>query len=214
MADAVKRAYRSELRAAQAGETRNAVVTGATELFCARGYGATTVDDVAKSAGVSRKTVFTAVGGTLELLKTAIDVAVAGDDAPVALADRLVVRDLLDNDDPRALLAGWVHMLVDIDTRVGALMRALEVAADADPEAYVLIEQSQRERLSGARAVVRRLVSLDALNPALTRSEATDIAWLASDPVLYDRMVRTRKWSTARFEKWLADSLCRQLLKR
>ncbi len=31
---------------------------------------------------------------------------------------------------------------------------------------------------------------------------------------LYDRMVRTRKWSTARFEKWLADSLCRQLLKR
>ena len=33
----------------------------------------------------------------------------------IALADRGVIRSLLDEADPAALIAGWVHVLVDID---------------------------------------------------------------------------------------------------
>jgi AcrR family transcriptional regulator len=214
MARGVKRDYHSDLRAAQALQTRRAIVAAASELFTAQGYGTTTVDAVAKAAGVSRKTVFTAVGGKLDLLKTALDWAVAGDDRPVALADRSVVRGLLNETDPERLITGWVHVLVDIDSRVGSLMRALEVAANVDAEAQTLVDDSQRQRLAGARAVVRRLVALGALKPGLSRDKAVDVAWLASDAVLHDRLVRTRGWSAGRFEDWLAEGLIEQLIGR
>ncbi|MGZ5390811.1 MAG: TetR/AcrR family transcriptional regulator, partial [Mycobacterium sp.] len=204
--------YRSDLRSAQALQTRRAIVTAASELFAAQGYGATTVDAVAAAAGVSRKTVFTAVGGKLDLLKTALDWAVAGDDQQLALADRSDIRGLLDQMDPEKLVIGWVNVLVNIDSRVGPMMRALEIAANVDAEAQDLLDDSQRRRLAGARTIVRRLVALGALKPGLNQNQAADIAWLASDPMLHDRLVRTRGWPRGRFEKWLAELLLEQLI--
>ncbi|ORB62064.1 TetR/AcrR family transcriptional regulator [Mycolicibacterium tusciae] len=212
MSSGVKRDYRSDLRAAQALETRRVIVTTASELFAARGYGATTVDAVAEAAGVSRKTVFTAVGGKLDLLKTALDWAVTGDDRQLALADRNDLRELLEQSDPEKLITGWVHVLVDIDIRVGPLMRALEIAANGDTEAQDLLDESQRRRLAGARTIVRRLAALGALKPDLNHNQGVDIAWLASDPMLHDRLVRTRGWSRGRFEQWLAEFLLEQLI--
>src|SRR4051794_22358447 len=127
MNDSAKRDYRSTLRAAQAADTRQSIVAAAARLFIADGYGRTTIDGVAESAGVSRKTVFSAVGGKVELLKSALDWAVAGDDEPIAIADRPAIRALLALEDPAALLAGWVRALVEIDVRAASLLHALEV---------------------------------------------------------------------------------------
>jgi AcrR family transcriptional regulator len=212
MGESVKRDYRSELRAAQATETRRSIVAAASRLFVEDGYGSTTIDAVADAAGVSRKTVFTAVGGKLELLRTALDWAVAGDDRPVALADRPDIRRLLAERDPQALLRGWVRILVEADARVAGLYRALEVAAGVDPAAQAVLAESQRQRLDGARQIVKRLSALGALRPELTRSGAVDVAWLASDPALFDRLVRVRGWSTRRFGEWLCAGLIWQLV--
>src|SRR5690348_16637917 len=100
MSGTVKRQYRSDLRAAQAVDTRRRIVSSAARLFVEQGYGATTVDAVAEAAGVSRKTVFTAVGSKLDLLTTAVDWAVAGDDQPVPVADRSAMRRFLQQRDP------------------------------------------------------------------------------------------------------------------
>jgi AcrR family transcriptional regulator len=212
MATPVKREYRSDLRAAQATATRQSIVAAAARLFVDNGYGTTTIEAVAEAAGVSRKTVFTAVGGKLDLLKTALDWAVAGDDEPVALAERSAMRRHMRQRDPAALLTALAGSWTAIDERVGPLFGVVEVAAGIDADARALLDQSQRRRLDDARKVVRRLRDLDALSGDLTYDEAVDLVWLATDPVLYDRLVRTRGWSTARFEDWLADSLCRQLL--
>lgn len=88
MAGTVKRSYRSDLRTSQALDTRRRIVAAAAELFVSDGYAGASVDAIAAAAGVSRKTVFTAVGGKAELLALALDWAVAGDDAPRPLADR------------------------------------------------------------------------------------------------------------------------------
>lgn len=117
MVDPVKRDYRSALRAAQADDTRRAIVNAAAELFTADGYGATTIDAIAGASGVSRKTVFSAVGGKVALLKTALDWAVAGDDRPVALSDRPAFQDLFALEDPRRLLRDWVRLQVQIAER-------------------------------------------------------------------------------------------------
>lgn len=211
MSDVVKRDYRSELRAAQARETRRTIVAAAAQLFVTNGYGATTVDAIAASAGVSRKTVFAAVGGKADVLKLALDWAITGDDEPVALAERPDVRALLTTDDPDALLDGWATVLVGIDRRVAALHEALHTAADADAGAGAVLEQSDRERLAGARDVVARLRVLDALPQDLSLAHAADIAWLLADPALYNRLVQGRGWSPARFERWLASTLRAQL---
>jgi AcrR family transcriptional regulator len=213
MSEPVKRDYRSGLRAAQAADTRRLIVSAAARLFVEDGYGATTIDAVAEAAGVSRKTVFTAVGGKVDLLKTALDGAVAGDDEPIATADRPAHRDLLAVDDPGALLTAWVRVMVEIDVRVAGLFLALEVAADGDDAARGLLDESRAQRLAGARTVVKRLTALDALTGAVSRTDAVDLAWLATDPVLFDRFVRIRGWSVGKFETWLARMLTSQLLK-
>ena len=214
MSESVKRDYRSGLRAAQAADTRRLIVSAAARLFVEDGYGATTIDAVAEAAGVSRKTVFTAVGGKVDLLKTAMDWAVAGDDEPTAMADRAPLRALLELDDPVGLLTGWASVMVAIDVRVAGLSLALEVAADGDDAAGALLDESRRQRLAGARTVVKRLAALNALTDAVTRADAVDLAWLATDPVLFDRFVRIRGWSVAKFENWLARLLTEQLLRR
>ena len=212
MPDSVKRDYRSELRAAQAQETRRSIVAAATRLFVEGGYGATTIDAVAEAAGVSRKTVFTAVGGKLDLLKLALDWAVAGDDQAVALSDRAAIRRWMDQADPRQVLDGLAGMLAEIGARVGALYGALEVAAGIDPAARELAEELQRRRLDDARKVVGPLRDMKALTTDITYQEAVDLVWLAMDPALFDRLVRVRRWTTSRFKEWLASTLCRQLL--
>jgi AcrR family transcriptional regulator len=212
MAPAVKRDYRSDLRAAQALATRRSIVDAAARLFIDRGYGTTTIEAVAEAAGVSRKTVFTAVGGKLDLLKVALDWAVAGDDVPLALADRTGMRQLMQQRDPAVLLIGLAGSLTAIGDRVGPLFGVLEVAAGMDPAARALLEQSQRRRLDDARKIVDRLRDLDVLTGDLTYEEAVDLVWLATDPVLFDRLVRVRGWATARFAEWLAEHLCRELL--
>jgi AcrR family transcriptional regulator len=211
MVDGVKRDYRSALRTEQARTTRRSIIAAASQLFIENGYGATTIDAVAKAAGVSRKTVFTAVGSKVDLLRVAVDWAVAGDDLPVALADRAVLRHLLDQPDPSVLLTGWARIQAEIGARVAALSRALEVAAGTDDEARSLLAQLQSQRLDGACAIVERLRALDALAADLTYQEAIDLAWLATDAALFDRLVRVRGWSTTRFAEWLARYLITQL---
>jgi AcrR family transcriptional regulator len=212
MTAAVKRDYRSELRAAQAQETRRAIVAAASRLFVEDGYGATTIDAVAEAAGVSRKTVFTAVGAKLDLLKVALDWAVAGDDRPVAVADREEMRQALAADDATALLSGCARAIVAITARSAGLAQALEVAAGVDPAARELVERGQRYRLDDARRIVDRVRDLGALTSGVTYGEAVDLVWLAIDPVVFDRLVRVRGWSLRRFEKWLAGYLVTQLI--
>ena len=212
MSDNVKREYRSVRRAAQAEETKRTIVAAAATLFDEIGYGATTIDAVAAAAGVSRKTVFAAVGGKVDLVKTAVDWAVAGDDAATPVLDRPVMQAILARDDPRDLLAAWAPALVAIDGRVAGLSRALEVASETDDEARALLETFRQQRVSSSREIVKRLAAMDALSAEMSRTEAVDIAWLATDSVLYDRFVRVRGWSVRRFDAWLARFLTSQLL--
>lgn len=208
----MKRQYRSTLRSAQARQTRRLIVSAASRLFIEEGFGATTVDAVAEAAGVSRKTVFTAVGGKVELLKLAIEWAIAGDDDSIALAERPEIVALLQQTDPVALLRRWAGLLVAIDARVAPLLRALEIAAEVDATARSLYERLQGQRLQDARTVVNRLIELGALRGDLTSEEAADMAWLCGDSSLYDRLVRQRQWPIERFEHWLGRSLVHQLI--
>lgn len=211
MTEDVKRRYRSDLRAAQAQETRRRIVAAAARLFVENGYGATTIDGIAEAARVSRKTVFTSVGGKIELLRLAMDWAVAGDDADVPVSDREEMQRVLAGDDPAEILRGCAAVIAGINGRVADLFRTLEVAAGVEPEARTLLSASREQRSTDARTVTRRLRSLGMFTGRKAYEEAVDLIFLATDPHPFDVLVRQRGWSPARYAQWLGDSLIREL---
>src|ERR671917_379319 len=145
-----RRPYQSTLRAEQARATRRAIVEAAAVLFVELGWSGTTIDAVAARAGVSRKTVFTSVGGKAALLKLALDWALVGDDEPVPMSERQVIAEMERLTDPRALVARWAQFVAELEERAAPLADVLVVAADADPEAAQVHAESERNRLGGA----------------------------------------------------------------
>ena len=206
--------YTSEIRDEQARRTRRAIVAAAHDLFLAQGYAATTIDAIAEAAHVSRRTVFNSVGGKAALLKLALDWAIAGDDEPVAVADRPAVQAIQAETDPRRALALWAQMVTEIAARAAPIAGVLTAAADADPDAAQLVADGERDRMFGATAFIRQLASLHGLAPGLTRQHAADLCWLYADPYLYRRLVAQRGWTTGDFTQWLTSSLGATLLRR
>ncbi len=199
-----RRPYRSTLREEQARSTRRAIVEAGAALFVERGYAGTTMDDIAARAGVSRKTVFTSVGGKVPLLKQAIDWALVGDDEPVPLEDRPVVRELMAQSDPATAIELWARMVSVIAGRLARLHPVLTAAADVDQEAAALHAVSERNRLGGARTFVERLQEIDGLRDDLTVERAAAMASLLMDPLGYRRLVLDDGWRPEEYAAWVA----------
>ena len=205
--------YASEVRDDQARRTRRAIVTAAHDLFLAQGYAATTIDGIAQAAHVSRRTVFNSVGGKAALLKLALDWAVAGDDEPIAMADRPAVKAIQAEPDPRKALMLWVQTVAGVSARSSPIGEVLIAAADADPAAAELLAEASRNRLFGATAFIRYLASLDGLAAGMTEQRAADLCWALMDGHLYRLLVIQRGWSAAEFTRWLSGSLTAALLR-
>jgi AcrR family transcriptional regulator len=208
------RSYSSILRADQARQTRRRIVDAAAKLFVDRGYTGTTIDAVAGAAGVSRKTVFDSVGGKAQLMKLAYDFAIVGDDEPVPLRDRPEMAELLGEVDPAKRLARYAAMVVAIDRRISAVWHALEGAAASDPEAGRLHTAMVRQRRRAMQEAAQLFADAGALRPDVDIDIAADLFWLYNDPSLFDKLVRQRGWSIARFQAWLTEALQVQLLGR
>ena len=199
----VRRPYRSTLREEQARATRRAIVEAARDLFVDEGYTATTIDAVAARAGVSRKTVFTAVGGKAELLKLAWDWALVGDDEPVPMGERPEVQRMMRETDPRVLISLWATFVTTIAARVATLHAVLTVGADADPDVAALNEVSERNLRFGALGFVSSLAALGALRPGLEVGRAADIAVVLMDPMPCRRLVGDAGWTLEEYAAWV-----------
>src|SRR3954449_9631247 len=168
----VKKPYSSSLRATQAAVTRRAIVDAAAALFIERGYGATSIDAIAEAGGVSRKTVFTSVGGKLETLKLALDWAIAGDDAPIPILERPHVQAALQEPDARRILRDFATNVVEVMGRTAALLQVLESAAGIDADLRALNDDLRAQRLQGMSVLAGLLEQRGALRPDLTVEEA------------------------------------------
>jgi AcrR family transcriptional regulator len=208
----VKKPYTSALREAQARATRRTIVDAAARLFIDRGYGATTIDAIAEAAGVSRKTVFTSVGGKAEALKLAIDWAITGDDEPVPLLERPQVKAAQREPDARRILTEYAGMVCAVGARIAPLNAVIQAAAGLDPDLRALAEDGRAQRLHGMQALAQALASRGALKPGLTPAEAADILWLFNDPAVYHRLVIEQHWPADRYQEWLAGALISLLI--
>ena len=206
------RRYVSPLRREGAARTRLAVLDAARELFTAQGYTATTVDEIAGRAGVSKPTVFAAAGSKQAILKQLRDIALAGDDEPVPVAQRPWYREALAEPDPRRALRLYARNVTAIHRRSADVYEVLRAAAASDKDLHELWRASEDERRGGATIVVDALLQKSRLKAGLDRAAAIDIVWVLTSSEIFWRLVRARQWGDARFENWLGDTLCEQLL--
>ena len=203
----------SRLRDQQARATRSAIVDAAAPLFITRGYGGTTVDDIARAAGVSRKTVFTSVGGKPAALKLAIDWAIVGDQEAVPLLERPHVRAGMAEPNARRVLTDFAHSVSEISARYAPLNAVAQAASGLDPEIRALVEDGQAQRLQGIRVLAQALAERGALR-GISTSEAADVLWLFNDPAVYQHLVFERHWNEERYQRWLTDALAALLIAR
>lgn len=204
------RTYASPVREAAARATRVAVLAAARDLFVEQGYGATTVEQVAARAGVSKPTVFTAVGSKRELLKQVRDVTIAGDaeDLPVpARSSALHVRDTPHADE---VLRRYARFATDINSRYAVVNEVLVQAAGEDAELRLLLRESEGQRRWAAQVVVTDVAAKGRLRHGRRRS--VDLLWNLTAPETLLRLVRDSGWSQRGFAVWLGETMCEQLL--
>ena len=206
-----RRQYRSPLRQAQARRTQARILEAADQAFHSHGYAGTTVAAVAEAAGVSVAAVELAFPTKPDLLKAAIDVAIAGDDEPVPVLERPWAESARAAPDATAFLDTVATILVPAAERSDALVLTALEGARGDDRLVPLAEQLRAQRAVTAAWIVDGLTGKTPLRAGLDRPEAIDIVWLLMDPAVYDRLTTARHWSPDRFGRFFADGLLRLL---
>ena len=207
VADVKRRPYRTTIRRGDAPEL---ICAAAYRLFSDKGYLATSIDDIATEAGVARPTIFTAVGPKATILRLVVDQALAGDDAPVPIAQRPWWREAIEEPDPVRSIQLAARNMCLINQRAAPVLRALETAASVDAEAGEVWDRFQRQRHDGLNEFA---VALNGKTARVRYDEhtMTDTLWMLT-PDAYLRLVRDAGWPIERFQNWLTDVLLRLFL--
>jgi AcrR family transcriptional regulator len=200
--DVRRRGYHSPLRAEQAAASRAAVLAAAHRLFVAQGYGATTIEKIAREAGVSKPTVFAAVGNKLAVLKVVRDVAMAGDDEQLTVEQRLRLSGIESPASLDDLVTATVEHITRLHLRYVDIHEVLRGASGTDPEVRELWQISEAQRLVGAEHSLARLAAWG--RPV---DGALDRLWLLMAPDNYQRLVRDRGWTQDAFRDWLRSQI-------
>jgi AcrR family transcriptional regulator len=207
------RRYHSPLRAEQSDQTRQRVLSAARELFLARGYAGTKVQDVAEAAGVSPDTVYVSLGGKKGLLEGVWALAATvppdaeGHDQGARIAAIASARD------PRERLGRLVALSCETLTRVSPVHAVLRAAADGHPFAAELQAKMLESRLATQSRNLRKVLDRSALRPGVTPKEAAEHYSALLSPELFHLLTVTRGWPLDRFEHWVSETLCREFFR-
>jgi AcrR family transcriptional regulator len=171
------------LRDRQAATTRERVLAAARELFLGQGYGATTIEQIAELAGVSKPTVFSAVGNKQAVMAAVRTVALRGDDESPAIAEREPWQRVLAEPDLYRAVELEVEHLAELWSRWAELKEVLRGAAKSgEPALRELWTTGEQQRMTVARRFVAALAAKGPRREGLDQPTAVDIAWLPRHP--------------------------------
>jgi AcrR family transcriptional regulator len=199
---------RRSRRAVQAEETKRLILEAARRLFAERGYGATSIAEVAANAGVAVPTVYQSVGSKPTLLLMLVDHI--DEEAGI----RALARELRTSEDADRVLELQVRMTRQIAKRCGDIVAALQSAADVDRDLAEPLAAGMDRHRAGARATVGRLAALGALRADLTRGRAAAVLAGLTAPRVWTSMVGEFGWNYDETEAWLNELLHRELFGR
>ena len=208
-----RRTYTSRLREEQARHTRVRILEAAQRRFTESGYAATTVESIAREAGVAVDTVYATFGTKRDLLAQLAYFRAAGDDAPVAVIDREGPQATRRETDQRRQIAMFARGVTDIIERIRPVDDILRSAGAVDAGVAALRAHIQEERFSSIRAFAGWLASNGPLRSGISTSDAATIIWSLTSPEVHQLFCDVRAWSRPRYVRWLTESLTEILLR-
>ena len=203
-----KRLYKSLVRQRQAGDTRRRIVDATRQLLQSQGYAGMTIEAIAEGAEVSAQSVYAIFKSKTGILMELLDQSTFGADYEEA------VRQALSASDPESrlrLAAPIARQIHDAQSATFDLLRGSGVVA---PELAKLEQERECLRYERQERMIMSLRDAGRLLAELTYSTARDILWMLTGRDVYRMLVRERKWSSQKYQDWLADTLVRSLLTR
>jgi len=203
------RAYRSELRAQQALETRRRIIDASARLFATNGYQATTIAAIAREAGVSVETVKTAAAKA-ELLIAAFEVTFSGSEGKASLAETEVAAGVLDLADD-AFFDTVIAQIASANARAHALWTVLLGAALSDAVVDEALRGILAHRAADNVQFVAELVRRG-ITPAVddVDAAAAAVSFLLS-PEAYQQLVVQSGWTPEAYRAWVGEAVRSEL---
>jgi AcrR family transcriptional regulator len=208
-----KRSYDASRRRERADEERRAtkrrVVDAARRLFVANGYSATTMNDIAKEAGVALQSVYKAGSSKAELLHVVVEQEVGGDDEDVMVADRAAFRAIGEASDPVRQVHLFADLIAAVQERSAPVQVAFRQAAAVDADIAANLADAHRRRLETFTVAIE-MIPRKHLRQSWAKS--ADTAWAVGSAEVFHLLRNLRGWSAAQFRTWLRTSLVDLLL--
>lgn len=187
------------MRARQAAETRQYVLSAATRLFIERGWAATTLAAVSAEAGTAVETVYSAFGSKSGLLIAAIDAAIVGDDDDTPLVERAEFAALGAGRRSERLVTA-ARIITRALVHAVPLMGALQEASASDAASKVRWQAYETDR----RAVI--LTGLERILGKEPPETLVDSIWALASPEVFTKLTGERGWTVERYERWLVQT--------
>lgn len=198
------RSYNSPQRDEQANATRQAILSAAEHLFAERGFAATTMEGIARQAGVSVATVYLYFPS-----KAAVVAALA--EAIVASPDLSVEQVELESIPIEQMRLG-ARIIRHLNERSWLVADILRSAHGRDETLAQIWTVWQQRHLDAIQRALQALADRGGLRPGLEISKAVDIFYALASTDVYRALVRERGWSPQQYEVWLFELGCRELL--
>ena len=204
------RPYSSPVRDEQAARTRERILDAAAELFLDRGYGRTTVKDIADRAGVARDTVHAVFGNKGRVLTALIDQRLVPDGSVANITERSDVQAIKDETDQRRQLELLAAFLAGVSTRLRPVFEVLRTASAVDPDMGSVLAEMNGYRMQNMQTYARWVAARGPLRMSTKR--AGEAIWTMASPDVGRMLCDDLGYSEAQHARWLADALIRSLL--
>lgn len=203
MAD-VKDSQPGSLREERAAVTRGRITDAARRLFRTQGYGATTLTEIAREAGVAVQTIYAVYRSKAGILRSLRESVLRQPEAEALYEE--------------ALQASTVERAIDLFARsirwrweAGADVVAIHRdAATAERDIRAEVDKVLEMRRGGIGRLARSLNAVSALE--IDVRQAAAVLDALTMPETYLELVLAHGWTPDAYEAWLARSLQQQLL--
>jgi AcrR family transcriptional regulator len=197
---------RQPYRQLQAQETRRRIARAARRVFAGGGYASSSIELVAREAGVAVRTVYAAFGGKKPILAAICDEWLAESDV------KGIGSEVMGEPDARRRLALMAHLNRRQWEQGQDVLPMLDAAAAGDAEVARMLTGWKEQRAGMIREAVRGLAP--ELRKGLHWEVAAATVRALSAPEVYSELVHGEGWDANRYESWLADLLAGELLGR
>ena len=207
------RTYDASGRRAAAEQTRDRVLGAARDLFVEHGYAATSVGQIARSAGVSVDTVYPAVGRKPQILLVVVDMVLASSGRPLPASERDYVRAVQEAGSAVDKLATYAAALARLMPTVAPLLLALRDAGLTDDECAAAWRHVVDRRATNMLQLAGELRATGSVREDLTDQQVADLVWSTNSPEWFTAFA-SRGHSPQDYAATLGDLWVRTILER